>query len=81
MDYTVTGTVIDTEYASTSCYGNPAYWITLELEDGDTVRLRTSDNVMFAYACTNPEFKAEPHVYTLTRSGRIRYAKPVTNAR
>lgn len=79
MSHTITAKVIATEYASTSMYGNPAYWLTLQMRDGDTVRLRTSDNVSFAYACTNADYRDSWHTYTLTRAGRIRYAHPVAD--
>lgn len=70
---TVTGRVTATKHASTSMYGNPAYCVTLD--NGETYR--TMDNAMLAYGITNPEYREQPHVFTLTRAGRIRSAKPV----
>lgn len=72
---TVTGRVTATEHVSTSMYGNPAYNVTLD--NGETYR--TMDNAMLAYAITNPEYRDHPHVFTLTRAGRIRSAKPLEN--
>lgn len=77
MSNTLTAKIIDTHRAGTSYYGNPAYDITLETRDGDTLTLRTSSNVMFAYACTNPEYREEWHTYELTRAGRIKYARKI----
>lgn len=76
MSNTLSGKVIDTRHAGTSHYENPAYDITLETRDGDTLTLRTSSNVMFAYACTNPEYRDEnPTLEANTRAGRIKYAR------
>lgn len=79
MSITLTAKVIDTKRAGTSYYGNPAYDVTLETRDGDTLTLRTSSNVMFAYACENSEYREEWHVYELTRAGRIKYARKIEN--
>lgn len=75
MSNTLTAKVTHTEHAGTSYYGNPSYNVTLETRDGDTLTLRTDANVMFAYACTNPEYRDEYHTYELTRAGRIKYAR------
>ena len=72
---TITGTITATKHAGTSYYGNPAYWVTISTEAGDTVTLRTTANSMFAYACENPEYRDGNHVFHLTRAGRIRYAR------
>lgn len=77
MTNTLTAKVLNTKRAGTSHYGNPSYDVTLETLGGDTFTLRTSANVMFAYACTNPEYRDEWHVYELTRAGRIKYARSV----
>lgn len=69
--FTITGKVIATEYASTSYLGNPAYWVTLD--NGETYR--TMDNAGLAYGITNPEYREDAHVFTLTRAGRIRSAR------
>ena len=79
MANTITAKVLETKRAGTSYYGNPSYDVTLETRAGDTLTLRTSSNVMFAYACTNPEYRKEWHVYELTRAGRIKYARTVAN--
>ena len=77
MTSNLTAKVIDTRRAGTSYYGNPSYDITLETRDGDKLTLRTSSNVMFAYACTNAEYREEFHTYELTRAGRIKYARKI----
>lgn len=77
MSNTLTAKVIDTKRAGASDYGNPSYDVTLETLAGDTLTLRTSSNVMFAYACTNPEYREEWHTYELTRAGRIMYARKI----
>lgn len=71
---TVTGRVIETRYASTSHYGNPAYFVTLD--SGETYR--TKDDAMIAYGIQNAEYRDEPHVFMLTRAGRIRSAMTVS---
>lgn len=78
MSNTLTAKVINTRHAGTSYYGNPSFDITLETRDGDTLTLRTSSNVMFAYACENSEYRDEFHVYELTRAGRIKYARKIS---
>lgn len=68
---TVTGKVIATKHAGTSGMGNPAYWVTLD--NGEIYR--TSANTGLAYGITNPEYRDEAHVFTLTAAGRIRTAR------
>ena len=77
MSNTLTAKVIYPHRAGTSYYGNPSYDVTLVTCAGDTLTLRTSSNVMFAYACTNPEYREEWHTYELTRTGRIKYARKI----
>lgn len=77
MSNSITAKIIDTKRAGTSYYGNPSYDVTLETRDGDTLTLRTSANVMFAYACTNPEYREEWHTYELTRASRIKFARKI----
>lgn len=79
MSNTLTAKVIDTKRAGTSYYGNPSYDVTLETRAGDVITLRTSSNVMFAYACTNSEYREDWHVYELTRAGRIKYARMIAS--
>lgn len=70
---TVTGKVVATHHNSTSYYGNPQYAVTLD--NGETYL--TSHNASIAYAITNREYRDNNHVYTLTRAGRIKTAKPL----
>ena len=74
---TITAKIIGTKRAGTSYYGNPSYDVTLETREGDVLTLRTSSNVMFAYACTSSEYREEWHTYELTRAGRIKYARKI----
>ena len=71
---TITGKVTATSHAGASYYGNPAYWLTITTDAGDTLTLRTSADVSFGYSCTNQEYREADHVFHLTRAGRIRYA-------
>lgn len=75
MSDSIIAKVLSTKRAGTSYYGNPSFDVTLESRSGDVLTLRTSANVMFAYACENPEYRDEFHAYELTRSGRIRFAR------
>lgn len=77
MSNQITAKVLDTKHAGTSYYGNHSYDVNLETRDGDTLTLRTSANVMFAYACTNPEYREGYHTYELTRAGRIKFARKI----
>ena len=72
---TIIAKVTHTERVGTSHYGNPSYDITLVTRSGDELTLRTSANVMFAYACDNLEYRDEWHEYVLTKAGRIRFAR------
>lgn len=75
MSNTLTARVIGTRRVGTSNMGNPSFDVTLETRSGDILTLRTSANVMFAYACENSEYRDEFHVYELTKTGRIRFAR------
>lgn len=80
--YTITGIVTHTERVGTSVNGNPTYQV--EIRDDNAAigeaysSHRTMSDTMLAYAITNPEFKNEPHVFTLTRAGRLRSAISLT---
>ena len=76
---TITGLVIDTKRVSTSAYGNPAYEVTISSATEGTdgiVTLRTMDNAGVAYCIGNSEYRDTPHIFHLTRAGRIRSAEP-----
>ena len=79
--YTVTGIVTHTKRVGTSVNGNPTYEV--EIRDdhaaiGEAYSLhRTMSDSMIAYAIENAEYRNEPHVFTLTRAGRIRSAMTV----
>ena len=79
--YTITGIVTHTKRVGSSVNGNPTYEV--EIRDdhaaiGEAYSLhRTMSDSMLAYAIENPEYKNEPHVFTLTRAGRIRSARKI----
>ena len=79
--YTITGTITHTKRVGTSVNGNPTYEV--EIRDdhavtGEAYSLhRTMSDSMLAYAIENHEYKNEPHVFTLTRAGRIRSARKI----
>ena len=79
--YTVTGIVTHTKRVGTSVNGNPTYEV--EIRDdhaaiGEAYSLhRTMSDTMLAYAIENPEYRDAPHVFILTRAGRIRSALTV----
>jgi len=72
--YSVVGIVIDTKRVGTSVNGNPTYCVTLstptEGYDGQQV-FRTKSDISLAYAITNAEYRDKPHIFGLTRSGRL----------
>lgn len=76
--YTITGIVTHTKRVGTSVNGNPTYEVEIRNDNAPTGEAyslhRTMSDAMIAYAITNPEYRNEPHVFTLTRAGRIRSA-------
>lgn len=79
---TITGIVTHTERVGTSHYGNPAYLVEIRDDSAPVGRAysphRTMSNALIAYAITNAEYRNAPHVFELTRAGRIRSARPVS---
>ncbi len=71
MANTITGRVVKTERATTSYYGNPAFYVTIETADGERSTFRTSTDASIAYAIENSEYRAQPHTFKLTRAWRI----------
>ena len=63
----VTGRVVDTHRHGNTVYGNPIYSVTLD--NGQTYRI--SDNASLNYGIANAEYRDVPHVFDLTRAGRI----------
>lgn len=74
---TVIGKVTATKRVGTSTMGNPTYDVTLEHVDGSHGIYRTMSNTMLAYAIENSNYREDNHVFTLTRAGRLRSAKPL----
>lgn len=66
-DNTVTGIVTHVERLGTTYWGNPMHNVTL---DGIST-FRISDNASLNYAIDNAEYRNTPHVFVLTRAGRI----------
>lgn len=81
MTNTITGIVTHTERVGTSVNGNPTYLVELRDDtapDGSAYSShRTMSDAMIAYAITNADYREQPHVFTLTRAGRIRSAMTV----
>ena len=78
--YSVVGIVIDTKRVGTSQMGNPTYDVTLstptEPYPGQAV-FRTSSDSSLAYAIQNAEYRDTPHIFGLTRAGRLNgYSAP-----
>ena len=62
-DQYVIAKVISTRYRSTSYYGNPSYYVTLETKDGQVWRCYTAPNASIGYEIENGEYKREWHEY------------------
>lgn len=74
MAATVTGLVVSTRRHGHTINGNPMISVTLSTStrgyDGIT-EFRISNDAMLAYGIENPEYRDIPHVFALTRAGRI----------
>lgn len=80
--FTITGIVTHTERVGTSVNGNPTFDVEIRNDHaaiGEAYSLhRTMSDTMLAYAIENPEYRNEPHVFILTRAGRIRSAMTIS---
>ncbi len=77
MRYTITGRVIDTERATNSRNGNPAYFATVETPAGDILRLRTAPDSSLGYTIRNPEHRDDLHTFYVSKSGQLLFSRPV----
>lgn len=81
MGNTITGLVTRVIRHGHTVYGNPIISVELSTPtvgfDGRTV-LRISDNASLVYGIENSEYRDEPHVFALTRSGRISHSLGVS---
>lgn len=69
---TVTGYVTHVERHGHTIYGNPIMSVAISSElRGDYTGYRISDNASIVYEIENPEFREQPHTFTLTAAGRI----------
>lgn len=70
----VVGTVIGVKRVGTSSMGNPTYDVTLSTPTegyGGEATFRTSSDSGLAYAITNKGYRDEPHIFGLTKAGRL----------
>ena len=77
MRYTITGRVIDTERASNSPMGNPAYFVTIETPADDVLRLRTAPDSSLSYTIRNPEHRDDLHTFYVSKSGQLLFSRAV----
>jgi hypothetical protein len=68
--HTVTGTVVRVIRHGHTLYGNPTMSIVLEGDPWGVTR-RIQDNAGLVYEIENREYREGPHMFALTRSGRI----------
>jgi hypothetical protein len=76
---TIVARVGRTERAGVSYYGNPAFTVALVTESGDISIHRTMSNAGISYAINNPEYREELHEWHLTPSGRIKFARKLSD--
>jgi hypothetical protein len=73
-DNTVTGVVTNVQRLGTTVWGNPMHAVTLSTPtegfDGIST-FRISNDSSLNYAIGNSEYRDTPHVFVLTRAGRI----------
>lgn len=67
---TVTGLVIGTQRHGATVWGNPMMSVTLSTPTAPET-FRISNDSGLVYGIDNPEYRNEPHVFSLTRAGRI----------
>jgi hypothetical protein len=71
---TVTGLVVNVERLGCTAWGNPMHRVTLSTPtegfDGVSV-FRISNDASLNYGINNSEYRDVPHVFVLTRAGRI----------
>jgi len=71
---TVTGLVIGTQRHGVTVWGNPIMSVTLStptVPHAGVETFRISNDSGLVYGIDNPEYRNEPHVFSLTRASRI----------
>ena len=82
---TITGTVTKVTRHGHTINGNPMMSLHLMLSEpyvnawgtwnaGDPIVVRMSNDASLAYAIENSEYRESPHMFALTRAGRISHA-------
>jgi len=64
---TITGKVTAVKRHGHTVYGNPM--MSIQIDGGEWLRI--SNDASIVYGIENPEFREIPHVFALTRAGRI----------
>lgn len=64
---TVTGRITATKRHGHTYYGNPM--MSVQIEGGEWYRISNDSGIV--YGIENPEYRETPHVFELTRAGRI----------
>ena len=67
-----------TERAGVSNFGNPAYMVALVQDDGTITLHRTASNAGVSYGINNSEYRDELHEWHLTPTGRIKFARSIS---
>lgn len=65
-DKFVIAKVISTRYRNTSYYGNPSYYVSLELKNGEVWHCYTAPNASLGYEIENGYLKREWRAYKYT---------------
>ena len=70
---TVTGIVVNVTRHGCTIWGNPMHSVELlTSSDGDNYRtFRISNDASLNYGINNAEYRDTPHIFALTRAGRI----------
>jgi hypothetical protein len=71
QQHTAQATVVAVTRHGHTVYGNPIMTVVLQYDDTERETFRISDNASLVYEIENPEFREQPHTFTLTAAGRI----------
>lgn len=71
QQHTAQATVVQVIRHGHTIYGNPIMSVVLQYDDTERDTFRISDNASIVYEIENPEFREQPHTFTLTAAGRI----------
>ena len=64
----VTGTILNLARGRNSVNGNPSFWVTIDLPNGDVRKYRTMTDAMCAYGIHNSEFRNTPVTLEIEKS-------------